>query len=91
MTGGREGGGGSGGGAGELTMSSIYEQEIYSNGDRSGIFVWHVVHHVPQSTKLQSVADTSTEPGPGILLLVRSAMDDAWSFSRTGTHKGTRD
>lgn len=59
---------GSGKGAGELTMSSIYEQNIYSKGNRSGIAVWHVVYHVPQNSKLQSFADT-TEPGPGILLL----------------------
>lgn len=42
---------------GELTMTSIYEQDIYSNGNRSGIIVWHVVHHVPQNAKLQSVAE----------------------------------
>lgn len=36
----------------------IYEQDIYSNGNRSGVFVWHVVYHVPQNAKLQSVAQT---------------------------------
>lgn len=42
----------------ELTMNSIYDRDIYSNGNCSGIFVWHAVHHVPQNTKLQSTAAT---------------------------------
>lgn len=35
-------------------MSSIYEQDIYSNGNRSGIFVWHVrtMYHRMQSSNL---------------------------------------
>ena len=45
------------GGIGGLTMSSIYDQGIYSNGNCSGIFVWHLMYHVSQNTKLQSVAE----------------------------------
>ena len=41
----------------DRTMDSIYDS-IYSNGNCSGIFVWHAVHHVPQNTKLQTTAAT---------------------------------
>lgn len=40
-----------------VTMSSIYEQDIYSNINCSDIFLWHTVCHAAQNMKLQSVAD----------------------------------
>lgn len=37
---------------------TIYKQKIiYLNSNRSDILLWHVVCHIPQNKKLQSVAD----------------------------------
>lgn len=64
----------------EVTISSIYDHDIYSNGNRSGIL--DVEYNATTEYKAP-LCCRRTEPGPGILLLVGSAVDDASRFSRT--------
>lgn len=63
---------------------------FYSNGNRSGIFLWHFVLRVPQNAKAP-IGCRETEPGPGILLLVLSAVEmPADSAELEHTHKKTQ-